>query len=82
MLINVYFKINCERGAKKYIYCIYMYMFMQIYIFQNMSTYKLIYFNVTGLGESIRFLLSQSGIKFEDVRIEYDEWPKIKPSML
>lgn len=46
-----------------------------------MSTYKLTYFNVTGLGEPIRFLLSQSGIKFEDVRLEFNEWPKIKPTM-
>lgn len=52
------------------------------YIFQNMSTYKLTYFNVTGLGEPIRFLLSQSGIKFEDVRIEFEDWPKLKSSTL
>lgn len=46
-----------------------------------MSTYKLTYFNVTGLGEPIRYLLSQSGIKFEDVRVEFDDWPKVKSSM-
>jgi glutathione S-transferase len=46
-----------------------------------MSTYKLTYFNITGLGEPIRFLLSQSGIKFEDVRIEFEDWPKLKSSM-
>ena len=47
-----------------------------------MSTYKLLYFNITGLGESIRFLLSHCGIKFEDVRLTFDDWPKHKPSML
>lgn len=47
-----------------------------------MSTYKLTYFNFTGLGEPIRYLLSQSGIKFEDVRVEFDDWPKLKSSML
>ncbi|EFN62035.1 Glutathione S-transferase [Camponotus floridanus] len=46
-----------------------------------MSTYKLTYFNVTGLGEPIRYLLSQSGIKFEDVRVEFDDWPKLKSNM-
>ncbi|XP_011265517.1 glutathione S-transferase-like [Camponotus floridanus] len=46
-----------------------------------MSTYKLTYFNFTGKGEPIRYLLSQSGIKFEDVRITYEDWPKLKSSM-
>ncbi|EZA51025.1 hypothetical protein DMN91_003160 [Ooceraea biroi] len=46
-----------------------------------MSTYKLTYFNVTGLGECIRYLLSQCGIKFEDVRINFDDWPKHKANM-
>ncbi|CAL7934089.1 unnamed protein product [Xylocopa violacea] len=46
-----------------------------------MSNYKLIYFNVTGLGEPIRFLLHQSGIKFEDKLVTFDDWPKLKPQM-
>lgn len=46
-----------------------------------MSTYKLIYFNVTGLGESLRFLLNYAGISFEDKRINFDEWPKYKSEM-
>ncbi|XP_053980880.1 uncharacterized protein LOC128877527 [Hylaeus volcanicus] len=46
-----------------------------------MSTYKLTYFNLTGLGEGIRFLLHHCGIKFEDHRITFEEWPKYKPNM-
>lgn len=46
-----------------------------------MPTYKLIYFNFTGLGEPIRFLLHQSGIQFEDSRIEFEDWAKLKSQM-
>jgi len=49
--------------------------------FQNMSTYKLTYFNVTGLAESIRYILNHCGIKFEDIRLSFDDWPKYKSSM-
>lgn len=46
-------------------------------------TYKLTYFNIQGLAEPIRMLLSYGGIKFEDVRIEKDkDWPALKPSKL
>ncbi|NP_001291541.1 glutathione S-transferase-like [Solenopsis invicta] len=46
-----------------------------------MPTYKLTYFNVAGLGESLRYMLHHCGIKFEDVRVEFDDWPKLKPNM-
>ncbi|XP_066602118.1 glutathione S-transferase-like [Prorops nasuta] len=46
-----------------------------------MTTYKLIYFNLTGLGEPIRFLLHYAGIKFEDERFEIEDWSKHKPNM-
>ncbi|XP_011055451.1 PREDICTED: uncharacterized protein LOC105146708 [Acromyrmex echinatior] len=46
-----------------------------------MPTYKLMYLNATGIGEPIRFLLNHCGIKFEDIRITFDEWPKYKPNM-
>ena len=46
-----------------------------------MPTYKLTYFDLTGLGEPIRFLLHQSGIKFEDKRVTFEEWPQLKPQM-
>lgn len=50
-----------------------------------MSTYKLKYFNITGLAEPIRFLLSYGGLEFEDDRIEYgdESWKnEIKESKL
>jgi len=43
--------------------------------------YKLFYFNNTALGEPIRFLLSYGKIEFEDIRIKYGDWSKVKPSM-
>jgi glutathione S-transferase len=42
-------------------------------------TYKLTYFNVQALAEPIRMLLSYGNIQFEDVRIEKDAWPALKP---
>ncbi|XP_066905895.1 glutathione S-transferase [Halyomorpha halys] len=44
-----------------------------------MSSYKLTYFNVTALGEPIRFLLSYLGQEFEDYRLPQDQWPSTKP---
>lgn len=46
-----------------------------------MPVYKLHYFNITGLGEPIRFLLHYGGIDFEDVRYEADDWPEVKKNM-
>ncbi|XP_017881706.1 glutathione S-transferase-like [Ceratina calcarata] len=48
-----------------------------------MPSYKLVYFNVMGLGEPIRFLLSYGGAEFKDVRVEHssDEWIKMKPTL-
>lgn len=43
-----------------------------------MAFCKLTYFNITGLGEQIRFLLSYANIDFIDERIEFEDWPKIK----
>ena len=41
--------------------------------------YKLIYFPLTGLGESIRLLFIAAGVEFEDCRVPYEEWPNVKP---
>lgn len=43
-------------------------------------SYKVTYFNVTAMGEPMRFLLSYLNIDFEDVRFEEEEWPALKPS--
>uniref|UniRef100_T1JF51 glutathione transferase n=1 Tax=Strigamia maritima TaxID=126957 RepID=T1JF51_STRMM len=46
--------------------------------------YRLLYFDVRGLGESIRFLFAHLKIDYEDVRFPHDggmsaEWKKLKP---
>lgn len=45
-----------------------------------MPEYKLHYFNITALGEPIRWLLKYGGVEFEDVRYEFDEWAEVKKS--
>lgn len=45
-----------------------------------MVQYKLYYFNITALGEPLRMLLHYGGLPFEDVRVEKDDWPALKPS--
>ncbi|KAJ8915851.1 hypothetical protein NQ315_004665 [Exocentrus adspersus] len=42
--------------------------------------YKVTYFDLTALGEPIRFLLSYGGIEFEDNRFQRENWPAIKPN--
>ncbi|XP_012062868.1 PREDICTED: glutathione S-transferase-like [Atta cephalotes] len=46
-----------------------------------MSMYKLTYFKDGAVGEPSRYLLSYCGIKFEDVRLTMEEWPKHKSNM-
>lgn len=41
-------------------------------------TYKVSYFPIKGLGESIRYLLSYGGAEFEDERVVKEDWPKLK----
>ncbi len=43
---------------------------------------KLTYFDGRGRAEPIRLMLAAGDIKYEDVRIKLDEWPKIKDSEL
>lgn len=43
-----------------------------------MTNYKLTYFDITGRGEPIRFTLAYGGQKFEERRVKFDEWPKVK----
>lgn len=42
--------------------------------------YKLTYFPLKARCEPIRLLFSYGGIEFEDNRIQFDEWIKVKPS--
>jgi len=44
-----------------------------------MPTYKLIYFNLIGRGETIRLIFKVAGVEFEDFRIERDQFtPEMK----
>ena len=43
-------------------------------------SYKLTYFNARGRGEIIRFVFAQAGVKYEDNRIEFGDWPTVKPT--
>lgn len=44
-----------------------------------MATFKLTYLNYRGRAELIRFILSQAGIKFEDIRLAPEKWNEIRP---
>ncbi|VDP96612.1 unnamed protein product [Trichobilharzia regenti] len=39
------------------------------------------YFNARARGEAIRMTFVAAGIEYEDERISFDNWPKIKPSI-
>ncbi|KAH7707144.1 Protein GST-30 [Aphelenchoides avenae] len=46
-----------------------------------MVQYKLVYFPVRNLGEAIRMVLAYAEQKYEDVRIPFEDWPKLKQKM-
>ena len=46
-----------------------------------MPTYKLTYFNLKGRGELSRLIFAAADVKFEDVRINMADWPKMKACM-
>ncbi|KAG7213603.1 hypothetical protein KM043_002856 [Ampulex compressa] len=66
------------------LHCInsYPYKFDICSLLASMVVYKLRYFNVMGLGESIRFMLSYGGAQFEDIRFDHssEEWKQMKPT--
>lgn len=43
---------------------------------------KLHYFNLRARGELIRLIFAAAGRSWQDVRIEYNDWPKHKPKMI
>ncbi|KAI4459004.1 glutathione s-transferase [Holotrichia oblita] len=45
-----------------------------------MSATKLIYFPLKGVGEPIRWLLKYGNIEYEEILIEFADWPKVKPT--
>uniref|UniRef100_A0A1B6CF84 glutathione transferase n=1 Tax=Clastoptera arizonana TaxID=38151 RepID=A0A1B6CF84_9HEMI len=45
------------------------------------SQCKLTYFNGRGVAEPIRYLLIYLGENFEDIRVEFENWLELKPSM-
>ncbi|XP_058795325.1 glutathione S-transferase-like [Phymastichus coffea] len=46
-----------------------------------MPVYKLMYFNIKGIAESIRWLFAYAGVNYEDRRVSEDEWKTLKPTM-
>lgn len=46
-----------------------------------MAALKYTYFNVRGRGETVRLCLAAAGMKYEEKRIEFAEWPALKPKM-
>ena len=46
-----------------------------------MVEYKYTYFNGRGLAEINRYIFEAAGVPYEDVRLSWDDWPAIKPTM-
>lgn len=46
-----------------------------------MPQYKLYYFNLRAKAEVIRLIFAEAGVPYEDIRIEKNDWPNIKPSL-
>lgn len=44
-----------------------------------MVHYKIVYFDFRGFGETLRLILEYANQKYEDVRIQKEDWPKFKP---
>lgn len=46
-----------------------------------MTSYKLVYFDLKGRAEVIRLLFALSEENYEDIRISFEEWPNLKPTL-
>ena len=44
------------------------------------TSYKLHYFNGQGRAEPIRMMLTHAKAEWRDMRIVFDQWPKLKPT--
>ena len=49
---------------------------------QTTPKIKLTYFNGKGRTEPARLILAYAGVDYEDNRIEFEDWPKLKPSKI
>ena len=47
-----------------------------------MPAYKLTYFNLSAWAEPIRFIFAQAGVPFEDNRVPFEQWPRLKSERL
>lgn len=52
-----------------------------IFIKAIMPSYKFTYFNGRGRAETARIIFAQAGVKYEDVRVNEEEFSKIKPTL-
>ncbi|XP_039607053.1 hematopoietic prostaglandin D synthase-like isoform X3 [Polypterus senegalus] len=46
-----------------------------------MYNYKLTYFNMRGRAELARYIFAYAGMKYEDIRVEWKDWPEIKQTI-
>lgn len=53
-------------------------MFSQAILKMTESTYKLLYFDIRGMAECVRYMFAYADVEFEDCRISREEWPAIK----
>ncbi|KAK3102752.1 hypothetical protein FSP39_013662 [Pinctada imbricata] len=53
---------------------------MQKKVDDKKPKYKLTYFNIRGRGELPRIIFAAANQPFEDKRVEFIDWPNLKPS--
>lgn len=45
---------------------------------EDQHQYKLLYFDIPGRAEHIRYIFAYAGVEYEDFRFQKDQWPEIK----
>lgn len=45
---------------------------------EDQHQYKLLYFDIPGRAEHIRYIFAYAGVDYEDFRFQKDQWPEIK----